>query len=226
MEKIERVSLKTYIMDSIEKYIMENKLVSGDKLPPQAEMCQRLGVSRTSVREVLKVLEARNIIEIVNGKGIYLKGDLELAISARVQVNTKEKEDLLEVFEVRKMLEREIIKLVVERATEGELDEVQKVLDALMYKYENQIESNIEDKTFHMKLYDICHNSLLIQLIESAHDVFDKMWKNPLGLERVCTATLPYHKEMFKYIRQRNTKRAQAINDKMLDMIIAELLEK
>ena len=208
----------------LEKYIEENNLKAGDRLPSQAEMCERLGVSRTSVREVLKMLEARNVIEIINGKGAFLKGNVELAISARIELK-KEREDILEIFEVRKMLEREIIKLVIERATEEELDEVEEALKSLMYKYENDIESSFEDRTFHMKLYRICHNKLMLQLIESLMEVFNKIWKNPLGLEKVYTSTIPYHKKVFDYIRQRNIRKAQATNDKMLDIIIKKLLQ-
>ena len=224
MEKINRISLKDYILNSIEKYIEENNLKAGDRLPSKAEMCERLGVSRTSVREVLKMLEARNVIEIINGKGAFLKGNVELAISARIELK-KEREDILEIFEVRKMLEREIIKLVIERATEEELDEVEEALKSLMYKYENDIESSFEDRTFHMKLYRICHNKLMLQLIESLMEAFNKIWKNPLGLEKVYTSTIPYHKKVFDYIRQRNIRKAQATNDKMLDIIIKKLLQ-
>lgn len=224
MEKINRISLQTYIMNSIEKHIEKNGLKAGDKLPAQAEMCEMLGVSRTSLREVLKALEARNVIAIVNGKGIYLKGDVQLEISARIELK-KTREDILQILEVRKMLEREIVKLVILRATDEELDKVQEVLDSLMAKFENKVNSSFEDKSFHMSLYRICHNRLLLELIESSFKVIDKIWENPAGLEKAYTSTIPYHKEMFGYIRQRKIKKAQAINDKALDIVIKELLK-
>ncbi len=223
MERIEKTSVQTFIMNSIKSHIERNNLKAGDKLPAQAEMCEMLGVSRTSLREVLKALEARNVIEIVNGKGIYLKGNAQYEISARIEMK-REKEDILEIFEVRKMLEREIIKLVVQRATEDELDAVQEVLDRLMEKFEKNEKSSVEDKSFHMKLYSICHNKLLIQLFESSMEVYSQIWEKPLGMEIIYTATIPYHKVMFDHIRKRDIKRAQAVNDKTLDMIIKGLL--
>lgn len=69
---IKRVSLQSEIIEYIKNYIVENKLEAGDKLPSQMEMMEILGVSRASIREAFKTLEANNIVEIRNGKGVYV----------------------------------------------------------------------------------------------------------------------------------------------------------
>ena len=70
--KIQRTSLQSEIIRYIQNYIQENNLKPGDRLPSQEKLIEMMGVSRTSLREAMKTLEARNVLEAKNGKGIYV----------------------------------------------------------------------------------------------------------------------------------------------------------
>ena len=70
--KIQRTSLQSEIIRYIQNYIQENGLKPGDRLPSQEKLIEMMGVSRTSLREAMKTLEARNVLEAKNGKGIYV----------------------------------------------------------------------------------------------------------------------------------------------------------
>ena len=69
---IKRISLQSEIIKYIQKYIEENELRQGDKLPSQGQFIEMMQVSRTALREAFKTLEAENIVEVKNGKGIYV----------------------------------------------------------------------------------------------------------------------------------------------------------
>src|SRR5215218_4017135 len=56
--------ISALIVDQVRTLIHEGKLTSGDRLPPEREMCERFGVSRVTVREALRVLEASGLVEI------------------------------------------------------------------------------------------------------------------------------------------------------------------
>ena len=121
MSTIKRVTLQTEIIEFIKEYIDKNNLKSGDRLPSQAELMELLGVSRSSVREAIKTLEAKNALEVINGKGVFVKDGSSNSISAQIEFG-KEKESILELLEVRKVLEKEILRLVIQNATEEEVE--------------------------------------------------------------------------------------------------------
>ena len=93
--KIQRVSLQSEITKYIQDYIKEEGLIRGDKLPSQGEMVEIMGVSRTSLREAIKTLEAQGLLEVRNGKGVFVGSNygndfIQLSIGFH-----KEKERLL-----------------------------------------------------------------------------------------------------------------------------------
>lgn len=222
MNVIKRVPLQSEIIEYIKQYIEKNNLRNGDKLPSQVELIKILGVSRSSIREAIKTLEAKNVLEVVNGRGVFVKDGSLNAISAEIEFG-REKESLLELLEVRRVLEKEIIHLVIQNATEEELDEIEKILKVIMDKYHRGERQNIEDKQFHIAIHNSCHNRIMKQLINSIDELLNKLWEFPLGMKDPFTDTMPLHEELFKNIRERNVKKAQAINDKIIGMIYKDV---
>jgi len=121
--KIQRTSLQLEIIRYIQNYIEENELKAGDRLPSQEQLLEMMGVSRTSLREAMKTLEARNVLEVRNGKGVYVGSQKESAFLSLMDF-TREKGKLLDALEVRKILEREILRMVIHTVNEEELKEL------------------------------------------------------------------------------------------------------
>lgn len=222
MNSIKRIPLQSEIIEFVKQYIEQNNLGEGDKLPSQAELMDLIGVSRSTLREAIKTLEAKNILNVVNGKGIYVKDDSPNIISAQIEFR-KEKESILELLEVRKILEHEIIHLVIQKASDDELYEIEKVLNVLMEKYKKGEKQNAEDRQFHYMIYNSCHNRVINQLILSICNLLDKLWEFPLGMSDPFTSTIPLHEELFNYIKIRKTKKAQAINDRIIHMVCEDI---
>lgn len=218
MSSIKRLPLQSEIIEFIKQYIEKNDLKSGDKLPSQAELMNLLGVSRSSLREAIKTLEAKNILAVVNGKGIFVRDGSPNIISAQVEFR-KEKESILELLEARRLLEREIIHLVIQNASEKELDEIESILKIVMDKYRRGEKQNAEDWQFHLAIYNCCHNRIMNQLILSIDGLLKKLWDFPLGMEDPFTDTMPLHEELFGGIRKRDVRKAQAVNDKIIHMV-------
>lgn len=221
---IQRVPLQSGIMQFLYNYIEKAGLQPGDRLPSQEKLIQMMGVSRTALREALKTLEARNILEIINGKGIYVKEASSGDFLTQLEF-TKEKELLLEVLEARKILEKEIVALAVKNITDSELSALGEVLDVIMSKYERGERQNMDDKKFHYMVYEYSHNRIMQQLILSIKGAMDKLWEFPLNMESPFTETMPLHAEFYKALKARDEKKAQYYNQKILDSVVSDILE-
>ena len=208
--KIQRTSLQSEIIRYIQNYIQENGLKPGDRLPSQEKLIEMMGVSRTSLREAMKTLEARNVLEAKNGKGIYV-GSQEVNDLLRLIDFAKEKELLLDTLEVRKILERE------------ELEELGAITRVLMAKFRRGEQQTAEDKKFHYTIYRLSHNQVMYQLILSISGVMDKFWEFPLNMEDPFLESLPLHEELYNAICEKNVKKAQAINEKLLDAVYRDI---
>ena len=220
--KIQRTSLQSEIIRYIQNYIQENGLKPGDRLPSQEKLIEMMGVSRTSLREAMKTLEARNVLEAKNGKGIYV-GSQEVNDLLRLIDFAKEKELLLDTLEVRKILEREILRMVIHSATREELEELGAITRVLMAKFRRGEQQTAEDKKFHYTIYRLSHNQVMYQLILSISGVMDKFWEFPLNMEDPFLESLPLHEELYNAICEKNVKKAQAINEKLLDAVYRDI---
>lgn len=222
MELFRRVPLQSEIIEFIKKYIEDNDLKNGDKLPSQMEMIEMMGVSRSSIREAIKTLEAKNVVEVVNGKGIYVRDGSPNLISAEIDFK-KEKESILELLEVRRILEKEILFLAIQNASDEEIDEIGKILAVVMEKYDHGLRQNIEDHEFHLAIHKACHNRIMNELIQSISNLLNKLWDFPLGMRDPFIDTIPLHKELFDSIKSRNVKKAQSVNERIIKMMIREI---
>ncbi len=79
-----RVSIKELIASQIEDAIFEKKYLPGSKLPSENELCNMFGVSRTSVREAIQVLQAHGLVSIEKGKGIFVKSISSESVSNNI----------------------------------------------------------------------------------------------------------------------------------------------
>ncbi len=219
---IRRESLQSEIIKYIKEYIQEKDLKEGDKLPSQADLVNMLGVSRTSLREAIKTLEAKNIVEAVNGKGVFIKNTEEKHLLSQIEFS-KEKESIVELLEARKLIEREILGLVVKNITDDEVQELGHVVDVLMRKYRNEEPQEKEDKQFHYMIYSFSHNRIMVEIMKSISSVMDKLWESPLDMEKPFTNTIPMHDDLFQAIKARNAKDAVRVNDKIILQMIKDV---
>jgi DNA-binding FadR family transcriptional regulator len=222
IKKIVRVPLQSEIIKFIQDYIKDEGLAAGDKLPSQAELLNMIGVSRTSLREAIKTLEAKNVIEVQNGKGIYVRDNNSNAMITYLNF-VEEKETLLETVEARKILEKEILKLVIRNITDEELENLGKTVKILMDKYHRGEKQNEEDRKFHYMIYEYSHNRIMYQMILSISNYMNKLWEFPLNMDDPFTETIPLHEDLYKAICRKDIKKAQEINEQIINSIYSDI---
>jgi GntR family transcriptional repressor for pyruvate dehydrogenase complex len=121
------------VLLEIRKFIESNQLESGDKLPSERELSERLGRGRSSVREALRAMELLGLIETKHGEGTFLRTyrpykSVELLASFILQDhNTRD-----ELFSVKQLLEKEAAKLAFSNLDEQDIGELNEIRDHTM----------------------------------------------------------------------------------------------
>lgn len=164
------------VTDRIKTHILQTNLGPGDLLPTEAELCKTLGVSRSSVREAIKTLDALDIVEVRHGHGTYVG---ELSMSALVESLTframlSNRDDLAaleELIDVRQMLEQGLASRIV-NSFDAELHETLADVVAEMKSLASQGKPFVDqDRRFHLLLMGPLQNQLITQLTGAFWDV-------------------------------------------------------
>ena len=221
---IKRVSLQSEIIKYIQSYIEEHDLKEGDRLPSQGLFIEMMQVSRTALREAVKTLEAEGIVEVKNGKGIFVgcRGSKATALESLIGF-TMERESLIEALEARRAMETELMAMVVRNATDQEMDELGELTEVLMKKVRADERDTEEDKAFHEKIYLMCHNKVFYAVLKVLDEYTDRLWQFPLDIEDPFKASMPYHEMLYQALRERDIKKAQKINNKLLDCVYDDI---
>jgi GntR family transcriptional regulator, transcriptional repressor for pyruvate dehydrogenase complex len=218
MKSIKKVSMHEMIADEIKRYIREHQLKRGDKLPSVAELTSILGVSRSSIREGLRFLEGFDMIEVQNGKGIFVKDGDALKIEAKIDVE-QEKNSLLHISELRRALEGKAVELAAIRATEAEIEEMDRLLTEVIALKDVGLDSSEVDWEFHKAIYRASNNPLLESVAESVSDTFNRLWSKPFGIDHIFTDTIPFHRTLLDGIKDRDPAYALQEFNKFIDIV-------
>jgi DNA-binding FadR family transcriptional regulator len=170
-----RVSLgrvSQVIVDQVRMLITDGRLRAGDRLPSERELCERFGVSRVTVREALRVLEAGGLVEIrVGARGGAF---VTTPTSARIGEGLA---DLLrlspltlaDMAEARLALECGIVPLVVERATPDDIVDLESICARQLAAIGDEASYGALAMEFHLRVAACTHNPALVVLLQTLH---------------------------------------------------------
>ncbi len=159
-----RQSLVEYVIDALLERIRQGNLRPGDQIPTEPEISEALNVSRSSVREAIRVLEILNMIEVRHGVGTFVKN---IHPTFLVDPNhfgySADPEHLLDLLELRKIIETGSAALAAQRATSEELRELARDVDALETAVEEGRRPD-EDLGFHLNIAKATHNQSIVDV--------------------------------------------------------------
>lgn len=136
LKPVKKRTLSEEIIEQFKQQILSGSWKPGDKLPPERELSESLGVSRTSVREAISALTAMGLVEVRVGEGTFLASDI--APLYKGDISSKflvKRSSLLEVVEARKIIETQLACLAAGRATREDLNKMEKILENMGKKH-------------------------------------------------------------------------------------------
>lgn len=200
-------SIPEVVLEEIQRLISEGELRPGDRLPSETELAERFGVGRSSIREAMRVLHLLGVIEVIQGKGTFVRqpGILPLIVdwSRIAQMDV-----LADVMEARQFVEILLAQLAAERATEADLEALQAALER-----ERRSTSDLEAEAqagvdFHMALADAVHNQVLVLMYRTIHDLFLEIARRMRATPETARDRLQDHERILQAIRARDPEAA------------------
>ncbi len=152
----------------IKQMLLGGELRPGDRLPPEKELSEQLGLSRNSLREAVKALELIRVLDVRRGDGTYVTS-LEprlLLESMSFVVDLHEDHTVLELFEVRRILEPAAAAMATLKATPQDIDRLTRMLDSVgpQTSVEELVTHDVE---FHGAISDLTGNAYLCSILNS-----------------------------------------------------------
>jgi GntR family transcriptional repressor for pyruvate dehydrogenase complex len=159
LRPLARPRLYEQVVARLREYVQAEGLREGDRIPPERDLADRLGVSRTSVRQAIVALEVQGLVEVRHGGGTYLLRDRLDAEPLEVMIARRRR--LPDVLDARDALETKLAALAAVRRTDKDLEEIDAALAAMTDAVQRGELAVAEDQGFHAAVTAAAHSRLL-----------------------------------------------------------------
>ena len=211
--KVVRTSrLYEQIVQQIEASVLDGTLKPGDQLPAERELAQRLGVSRTAVREAVKALREKGLVEAYSGRGTFVTNGTSQAArqSFDLMVKIGQQEGSPHLAELRLILEPGIAALAAERVKDEDVAAMREAV-AVMDRSQKDPEAYIEaDLDFHLALAEAVANPLILSLIDSIVGLLRQQRIKIFNVEGGPQRGQVHHKRILEAIERREPESARS----------------
>ncbi len=201
--------LSQSVADSILSMItIEKRFSVGDKLPNEIELSEELNVSRTTLREAIRILLAYNILEIRRGKGTYVTAKVleqpqDLEQLSAVKVNAKD------LYEMRLIFEPEAAYLAAVRGTDAEIKRILDYGKRIEDEIRNGTDRTRDEHSFHKAIAQATHNEFMNKLMPILYQAISKGVVLSTQSEKAMNDTIGDHRMIMEFLEQRNAEGAR-----------------
>ncbi len=187
--------------------LVEKRFQSGDKLPNEMELAQALGISRVTLREAIRILCTRGIVQIQRGRGTFVTASTSTDLSPLEHIAMSNR-DLLEI---RMMAEPPAAYYAAKRASKEEKQHIrelsEKIEEAITIKKANIQERLKLEQDFHNAIASASHNQFMIRLMPIINE---SIYNDVTHFDESITYSLQDHREIVRLIETGNAEGARA----------------
>jgi GntR family transcriptional repressor for pyruvate dehydrogenase complex len=203
-----RTRLYEQVLDRLREHVTQGNLAAGDRLPPERELAQRLGVSRASVKQAIVVLEVQGYVEARHGGGTYLMCDI--LDSEPVERLVERRRRLPDVLDAREALETKLAELAARRREDADIA----AMESALHHMEDEISAGgggaEGDRRFHAAITSAARSSLLAEFMSVIAEQITESRHESLRQPGRPRRSLRQHHRIFDAIRNADPKAAAA----------------
>jgi DNA-binding FadR family transcriptional regulator len=206
----------------IQEYIDKNKLQAGDRLPAERELSSMLNLGTRTIREALKMLQARGFLEIHQGKGVFVASQwlhvYVRTLTDSLKLDNDDIDLLIQLMDVRKLIEAAIVKQIAVNVAPKRLEAIEKNLVSQKRACDSADNDlfNSLDVEFHCLLVDCAENTILSILYKGLVDLLFASFKQTLDF-RFMEQSFLLHKKIYTAILQKKPQLAYKFVIEMIE---------
>ena len=148
----------------LSQIVVEKKYLPGDKLPNEIDLSKELGVSRITLREAIRILVTRHVLEIKRGKGTFVREDYNDHTLDRLNIPPEVKMGADDLYEIRLIFEPEIAYYATLRATDKELEIINTLKNEIEERILNKKDYAKQETLLHCSIAQATHNEFMSRL--------------------------------------------------------------
>ncbi len=207
------------VLDALSRMVERAGLGIGDRLPPEIELAERLGIGRAKVREALIAWQNLGIVTRNKKAGTILAAEVSTnAIRIPLTLNV-EAESLLRTHAVRRPLEIEAARLAARHVSDMQGRLIMTRVAELIAVYEAGEDWRDADNRFHDAIHEASGNPLFNQLIRQIQETFHEIYDAPFGEPELGRATIPMHEGLAETIVQGDEAAAADVMAEIMDRL-------
>jgi GntR family transcriptional repressor for pyruvate dehydrogenase complex len=210
------MNLSDEVAQQIQELVQEGVFKLGEKLPPERELCEKFQVSRTSVREALKGLISKGLLE-KRSDGTYVREKFDnIFVEPLTLLITSKKLNIADIFEARSVLEIQNAGLAAKKATEEDIRRMEECI-IKMENPKNTREAVLNYATeFHQMIAKATHNPILEDIFKVMFHIFVQ---DPRSIKNIKKSTA-FHRDIYEKIKNRDAAGAEEAMRKHLIGIV------
>ena len=209
------------IVNQIETRINAGDLKVGDKLPSEFELAEQFEVSRTAIREAVKILRQKGLIDILPGKGTFVTNGTPVAIQQSLDMLRKfgSEEGYLNLVEVREIMEPQIAALAASRITDEYIHAMQEAYKTMETAVDNADIFVEADLDFHLALAEATQNPLIPALMDTIIGLLREQRKRTALVDGGLQRGQSHHKKILEAVIKHDPQAARIAMQHHLDQV-------
>ena len=201
----ERRPLAERAAEFLTSRILAGEWETGDYLPTEPDLCARLGVGRSTIREAIRVLELRGLVRSQHGVGVEVVDNSQQAASNLLNlVLAYRRTPLEQVIEARNAIESQAALLAVHRADEADLAAMRKALRQMEDPDISPLDYANADLAFHMSVAAASRNNVILLFLETIRPIIMNVIVKTLEADPRPEARLHYHRAILTALERRD----------------------
>ena len=195
--------------DILNMITIEKRFLPGDKLPNENDLSKELDISRTTLREAIRILVTNGILEIKRGLGTFVRGDISVEKLNELNPLSSAKVNAKDLYEMRLIFEPEAAYLATLRATDDELKKILKLGKKIEEKIRKGEDRTEVEQEFHKSIAKATHNEFMNKLMPVIYEAIDKGVVLSEEKEIAIQDTVIDHRMIIEFMEARNAEGAK-----------------
>lgn len=210
-------------LESLADMIERAGMQIGDRLPPETQLAETLGIGRSTIREALNRWEGLGIIRRRRGDGTYLAArphGAEGLVPLQIRL---EGEALLRLFEVRRALELDVVRKAATRGSATQKAEISRLCDILLEEVFAGRPWRRHDWAFHAAIYEAADNPLYAQILQRLDNAVERSPGSPYHGDGLFLDSFPLHRNLADAIVASDPDASALAVGELIDAVVIEL---